>query len=222
MTRAKASVTVGAVVLLAGLATLISGGAHGCVAIIHSTIHLETLQEVAAAGVVRGTTVVDGAVTGGPDAAQRGELAVMLGGDPAILDSIRPSLSHYASLIIRVGDLGAGMSAKIALMVVSFGKIAVAYEGMQLAHAAGVNLTEFARIVAHSERQSGMHDFFLHERTQRFADDYAGPLRDIARHESPKSQKDLHTAMELAQRVGLALPLTEIAHELMPAVWGTE
>ena len=86
---------------------------------------------------------------------------------PTALETLRPSLSSYASLVVRVGDLGAGMAAKIALMVVSFGKLAAAHEGMQLAHAAGVDLAEFARIVAQSETQSGLHDFFLVS-TQRF------------------------------------------------------
>ena len=146
----------------------------------------------------------------------------MIGGDPSTFEALRPALSSYASLIVRVGDLGAGMAAKIALMVISFGKLAAAYEGMELAHAAGVDLTEFARIVAQSESQSGLHDFFLRERTARFAVDYAGPLRDIARHESPKSQKDLHAAIELAGRLGVPLAFTPIAHDQMPAVWGLE
>ena len=130
--------------------------------------------------------------------------------------------SDYASLVIRMGDLGAGMAAKIALMVISFGKLAATYEGLLLARGAGVELSEFARVVAHSETQSGLHSFFLHERARRFADDYSGPLRDIGRHESPKSQKDLHAAIELAGRVGVTLPLTSVAHDEMPATWGLD
>jgi 3-hydroxyisobutyrate dehydrogenase-like beta-hydroxyacid dehydrogenase len=166
--------------------------------------------------------VVDAAVTGGPDAAARGELVVMIGGDSATFERLRPALSSYASLIVRVGDLGAGMAAKIALMVISFGKLAAAYEGIHLARAAGVDPAEFVRIVEQSERQSGLHDFFLRERAQRFADDYDGPLREIARHESPKSQKDLHAAIELADRLGVTVPFTRLAHDQMPAVWGLD
>ena len=201
---------------------LLAGARQATILAIHSTIHLETLEEAAAAAAAHSVIVVDAAVTGGPDAAARGELVVMVGGDDATFERLRPALSSYASLIVRVGDLGAGMAAKIALMVVSFGKLAAAYEGMHLAHSAGVDLAEFARIVGQSERQSGLHDFFLRERTQRFADGYNGPLREIARHESPKSQKDLHAAIELAERLGVALPLTLLAHDQMPAVWGLD
>ena len=207
---------------LAGSDGIIAGAAKGTIVAIHSTIHVETLEQMAAAAATQSVIVVDAAVTGGPDAAARGELVVMIGGDPATFETLRPALANYASLIVRVGHLGAGMAAKIALMVISFGKLAAAYEGMNLAQAAGVDLAEFVRIVAQSESQSGLHDFFLRERTQRFAHDYQGPLRDIARHESPKSQKDLHAAIELAARFGVALPLTSLAHDEMPAVWGLD
>lgn len=207
---------------LAGDDGLIAGAAPGTIVAIHSTIHLGTLEQAVAAAARQSVIVVDAAVTGGPDAAARGELVVMIGGDRSTFETLRRRLACCASLIVHVGDLGAGMSAKIALMVISFGKLAAAYEGMHLAHAAGVDMAEFARIVAQSESQSGLHEFFLRERTLRFADDYQGPLREIARHEIPKSQKDLHAAIELAERLGVTLPITEVAHDEMPSVWGID
>jgi 3-hydroxyisobutyrate dehydrogenase len=144
----------------------------------------------------------------------------MLGGPEAAVAQIRPAIERYGSLVIRVGDLGAGMAAKIALMVISFGKLAAAYEGLLLARAAGVDLGDFAAIVRHSEAQSGMHDFFIGARGELF--DGAGPLGAIGPHESPKSQKDLSAALELARRHGVALPLVALAHDEMPAVWGID
>jgi 3-hydroxyisobutyrate dehydrogenase len=205
-----------------GIDGLLAGAREATIVAIHSTIHLDTLEAAAAAAAAQSVIVVDAAVTGGPEAAARGELVVMIGGDAATFERLRPALSSYASLIVRVGDLGAGMAVKIALMVISFGKLTAAYEGMHLAHAAGVDLAEFARIVEQSERQSGLHDFFLRERIERFAEDYAGPLREIARHESPKSQKDLHAAIELAERLGVTLPFAALAHDQMPTVWGLD
>jgi 3-hydroxyisobutyrate dehydrogenase-like beta-hydroxyacid dehydrogenase len=198
---------------------ILDGAAAGAVVAIHSTIHVTTLEELAAAGAAKGVTIVDAAVTGGPDAARRGELAVMLGGDPEPLERLRPSIERYASLVVRVGGLGAGMAAKIALMVVSFVKLAAAAEGLALARAAGVDLDEFVRIVTHSEAHSGIHDFFLRARRE-LIDDPTAPLAGIARVEEPKSRKDLHAALELAARHGIALPVTAIAHDAMAAVWG--
>ncbi len=203
---------------IAGPDGVLAGATPGTVVAVHSTIHVTTLEELAAAAARRSVTVVDAAVTGGPDAARRGELAVMLGGPEDAVAAIRPAISRYGSLVIRVGDLGAGMAAKIALMVISFGKLAATYEGLLLARAAGVDLADFAAIVRHSEAQSGMHDFFIRARGELF--DGAGPLGAIGPHESPKSQKDLSAALELARRHGAVLPLVALVHDEMPAVWG--
>jgi hypothetical protein len=42
------------------------------------------------------------------------------------------------------------------------------------------------------------------------------------RERAGRSREGAHAALELAERVGVALPLTEIAHDLMAVVWGVE
>jgi 3-hydroxyisobutyrate dehydrogenase-like beta-hydroxyacid dehydrogenase len=199
---------------------LLAGAAEGTTVAIHSTIHLGTLETVAANARRQSITVVDAAVTGGIEAAARGELAILLGGPDDIVERLRPALESYASMIIRCGDMGAGMAAKLALMVISFGKLAATYEGLALASAAGVDTIELAKAVGHSETQSGIHEFFLSQRAQLFASGSNELLAEIARHEAPKSQKDLHAALEVAARHRLDLPLTAVAHDQMPLVWG--
>ena len=206
---------------LLGPEGLLAGARPGTVIGIHSTIHLETLEDVAAHAAKQSVSVLDAAVTGGVEAAARGELAVLLGGDPDAVEQITPSLAHYASIIVRAGDLGAGMAAKLAVMVVSFGKLAATYEGLLLAHTAGVDVQELARVIAHSETQSGIHSFFLHARAHTIHDQTDTSVRKIGEHEAPKSQKDLHAALELARRHGIDLPLASVAHDEMPAVWDT-
>ena len=204
-----------------GPSGVVAGAPPGTIVAIHSTIHLDTLEAVAKAGAARSVQVLDAAVTGGVEAAARGELAVLLGGDPATVEAIRPALADYASLIWRAGDLGAGMAAKIAIMAVSFGKLAATYEGLLLAHSAGVDPVELARVIAHSEAQSGIGPFFLESRARSFVSgDSDDPMREIGRHEAPKSQKDLHAAIELAGRLAVDLPVARAAHDEMPAVWG--
>jgi len=88
---------------------LLAGAKEGTIVAIHSTIHLATLEEVVAAAAERSVSVIEGAVTGGPAAALRGELAVMLGGDAKSIERFRPALETYASLVLRMGSLGAGM-----------------------------------------------------------------------------------------------------------------
>jgi 3-hydroxyisobutyrate dehydrogenase len=198
-------------------------GAHpGLVVAVHSTVHVSTLEQVAGLARGRDVRVIDAAVTGGPDAAARGELAVMIGADAGTFGRVRPAFEAYGSLIVRVGELGAGLAAKVALNLVSFVKLAAAYEGLVLAQAAGVDRASFVNIVKHSEAQSGLHDFYLDRPATVFdeSSEESRQLLAIGRRESPKSQKDLSAALELAARVGVQLPVTAVAYGQMPAVWG--
>lgn len=196
-----------------------AGAQAGTIVVIHSTVHLSTLEHVAQAGAARGVKVVDAAVTGGAEAASRGELAVMIGGDRGTESAVRDAVEPYASLVMHAGPLGAGMTAKLAVNLVGYVKMAAAYEGLALAKAAGVDVEELSRVIAHSERQSGLHEFFLAARARSLS---VGDvlLEDIARRESPTSQKDLHAALELAKQIGVSVPLAAISHDDMPRVWG--
>ncbi|MCB0996181.1 MAG: NAD(P)-dependent oxidoreductase [Acidimicrobiales bacterium] len=198
---------------------VLDGASPGLVIAIHSTIHLETLERVIGACSERGVTVVDAAVTGGVEAAQRGELAVLLGGSDDAVARVRSAIGSYASVVLHAGASGAGLSAKLAVNLIGFAKMAAAHEGLALAHAAGVDVVALAEVLAHAERQSGQHEFYLAARSQAFARGGDANLEAIGRHESPKSQKDLHAALELGRRVGVELPVAAVIHDLMPEVW---
>jgi len=146
----------------------------------------------------------------------------MLGGEVGDVERLRPALACYASLIVHLGRLGTGMAAKLALNLTSFVKLAAMDEGIRLAQAAGGDLSDFAKIVTHSEAQSGLQDWYLRERIGTYALDYDGPFRGVGPHESPKSQKDLHAAIELARLEGLELPVSSAAHDAMPSTWGVD
>jgi 3-hydroxyisobutyrate dehydrogenase-like beta-hydroxyacid dehydrogenase len=201
---------------------VLGGASPGLVVAVHSTVHTSTLQEVAELARSRDVTVIDAAVTGGQHAAMRGELAVMVGGDADAFRRVEPAFEAYASLIVRMGDVGAGLAAKIALNLISFVKLAAAYEGLTLAQAAGVDRPSFISILRHSEAHAGLHDFYLDRPGTTFDDstEEGRQLLALARRESPKSQKDLSAALELASRVGIEIPVTGVAYGEMPAVWG--
>jgi 3-hydroxyisobutyrate dehydrogenase-like beta-hydroxyacid dehydrogenase len=149
----------------------------------------ETLETVVRACEERRVAVVDAAVTGGVEAAARGELAVMLGAVDDAVARVRASIGSYASVVLHAGASGAGLSAKLAVNLVGFAKMGAAYEGLALAHAAGVDVAALAEVIAHSERQSGQHEFFLAARAAAFAPGGDANLYAIGRHESPKSQR---------------------------------
>lgn len=80
---------------------------------VHSTTHPGTSRELAVAAANEGIRLVDAPVSGGRPAAQAGELTVMIGGDQATADRLRPIFKTFASLIIHLGDIGSGQIAKL-------------------------------------------------------------------------------------------------------------
>lgn len=202
---------------------VLEGARSNSVIVIHSTIHLGTLETVAAAAAAASVTVLDAAVTGGTAAVERGELAVMVGGEPAAVDQVRATLEWYASIVWHAGPLGAGMSAKVAVNAVQFAKMAAIYEGLLLAHTAGLDAEELARIIAHSESVSGMGAFYMPKRAKSFSAAGSEDLvRQVGLTECATSQKDLHAAIDLAERLHVDLPVVRAALAEMPGAWNQE
>lgn len=82
----------------------------GTVLLVHSTVRPTTVTRLAAeAGLV---AVLDAPVSGGRFAAAAGTLVTMVGGDPAVLERVRPVLACHSDRIVHLGPLGSGLVAK--------------------------------------------------------------------------------------------------------------
>lgn len=85
--------------VVAGANGVLRTASPGTVIAIHSTIAAETAVRLAELAAASGVAVVDAAVTGGPDGAAQGTLAVMVGGDAAAVERVRGPLERFASLV---------------------------------------------------------------------------------------------------------------------------
>jgi len=200
---------------------LLASGRSGLDIVIHSTIHLETLYAVAEEARAHRCTLFDAGVSGHSRGAERGQLAVMVGADEASLERCRPAFESYGGLVVRVGDLGAGMKAKVARNLIGFVQCSAVYEGLRLAEEAGVDLSSLAAIVRHSEAQSQLVDFFLSRPSVRPAGEGSEWL-SIARNTAAGAHKDLSAALALARELGIRLPVSEESERRVEAVWGIE
>src|SRR5690606_22262335 len=55
---------------------------------------------------------LDAPVSGGTSGAEKGTLSVMVGGDAAVLERVRPVLETFGKRIFHCGDVGAGDAVK--------------------------------------------------------------------------------------------------------------
>ena len=191
----------------------------GTVIAIHSTISPDTAVELAAHLQPQGIHIVDAPVSGGGGAAEKGELAVMVGAEREVHERIKPAFKQWASLVIHAGEAGAGTRMKLARNMLTFTSYAAACEAMQLAEAAGLNLQALGRVVRHSDAQSGGPGAIMvrEDMTQLGPDHW---LHDAFTHTRGLGEKDLSLALALGETNGVDLPLAQIALQRLAAGLG--
>jgi 3-hydroxyisobutyrate dehydrogenase len=111
----------------------------GAIVIDHSTVAPATAKEAAARLARVGAHFLDAPVSGGVEGARNGKLAVMVGGDAAVLERARPVLEAYALRVTHLGDVGAGQATKAVNQVLVAGIAQAVCEGLALGEALGLD-----------------------------------------------------------------------------------
>ncbi|GAB2526992.1 NAD(P)-dependent oxidoreductase [Nocardia heshunensis] len=186
----------------------------GTVLAVHSTISDRTAVELAAECASHGIEFVDAPISGGAPAAQRGALAVMVGGSTAAFEAVRDPFSRFGSLVIHAGDVGAGTRMKLARNLLHFVAFTAAAEAQRLAEAAGLDIAALGKVVRHSDSHTGGPGAIMLRKTTApvAPDDFWFP---ILGHVRDLGEKDLALALDLAARLDVNLPLAHHAlHDL--------
>ena len=170
----------------------------GQVVLEMSTISPETVREVEPLVRERGATLLDAPVSGSVPVVERGELLIMVGGDPDALERARPVLEALSSKILHVGELGAGAATKLAVNALVHGLAVALSESLVLAEKAGVD-----RSTAYEVFTSGAAGApFVHYKRAAFERPDETPVAftlDLV-------EKDLDLILALAERVGAPMP----------------
>ncbi|MFE3189298.1 NAD(P)-dependent oxidoreductase [Nocardia sp. NPDC059240] len=186
----------------------------GTVVAVHSTISDRTAVELAAECASHGIEFVDAPISGGAPAAQRGALAVMVGGSATAFETVREPFSRFGSLVIHAGDVGAGTRMKLARNLLHFVAFTAAAEAQRLAEAAGLDIAALGKVVRHSDSHTGGPGAIMLRKTTAPVepDDFWFP---ILGHVRDLGEKDLSLALDLATRLDVNLPLAQHAlHDL--------
>jgi 3-hydroxyisobutyrate dehydrogenase-like beta-hydroxyacid dehydrogenase len=103
-----------------------------------STIDPGTVRRLGPLVEDRGASLLDTPVSGSVSTVEAGQLTIMAGGDPEVLERVRPVLDPLAKQIFHVGELGAGAVMKLTVNSVLHGLNLALAEGLVLAERAGV------------------------------------------------------------------------------------
>ncbi|MEU5840787.1 NAD(P)-dependent oxidoreductase [Rhodococcus sp. NPDC047139] len=185
---------------------LLSTARPGTVVAIHSTISDTTAVELAEICASRGVDLVDAPVSGGAPGAKNGTLAVMVGASDEAFAKIEQPFGSFASLVVHAGPVGSGTRMKLARNLLHFIAFTAATEAQRLAEAAGLDITELGKVVRHTDAITGGAGAIMwRDSTSTLTpEDSWFP---IFSHVRALGEKDLALALDLADRLGVDLPL---------------
>jgi 3-hydroxyisobutyrate dehydrogenase-like beta-hydroxyacid dehydrogenase len=184
----------------------------GTVIAIHSTISDTTAAELADELKQQDIHIVDAPVSGGAGAAEKGELATMVGAEREVYERIKPAFKQWASLVIHAGAPGAGTRMKLARNMLTFTSYAAACEAMKLAEAAGLDLQALGRVVRHTDAlTSGPGAIMVRDDMKTLEPEHF--LYQPFLHTRGLGEKDLSLALALGEAVSVELPLAQLAYQ---------
>ena len=156
----------------------------------------------------QGSDYLDAPVSGGEVGARNATLSIMVGGDAAVFERVRPLFELMGKNITHVGGHGDGQTAKVANQIIVALNIEAVAEALLFAARAGADP---ARV-----RQALMGGFassrILEVHGERMVKRTFEPGFRIGLH-----QKDLALALDGARALGLSLPNTSNAQQLFNA-----
>jgi 2-hydroxy-3-oxopropionate reductase len=104
------------------------------------TVGVPFVRELAAEMAARGVTVVDCPISGGPPGARAGTLSVMVSGDPAAIDRVRPMISLWGRTLTIAGDApGAAQVLKLTNNILSAVALAATAEAFVMGAKGGLD-----------------------------------------------------------------------------------
>lgn len=178
----------------------------GALLVDHSTITPGLATRIWAAATLRGVAFVDAPVSGGPEGASRGTLAIMAGGAVEDVERALPVLQSYGATIRRMGDAGSGTLAKLVNQLLTFVHGAVAAEALALAQGVGLDLTTLAEVLRAGFAQSRMLDRTLARVVE--GDYTAGASLTLY-------EKDLGIVQGVGDAHAIPLPVAEAARTIL-------
>jgi 3-hydroxyisobutyrate dehydrogenase len=203
--------------VLAMVGALMPGLWPGAVVIDTSTVSRETARTAAAQVAAAGANFLDAPVSGGVEGAQRGTLAMMVGGDASVLERVRPMLAALASRITHMGPVGAGQATKAVNQIMAAGINQAVTEALAFARAHELPMERVIEVVG----SGAAGNWFLDHRGPGMVAGRFEPGFRVALH-----YKDLAICRQMAGQLGVALPVVEMTlvhyRRLMEAGFGDE
>ena len=192
--------------LLDGPDGMLAGVQRGAVLVDCTSGDAATSRRIAARLAGAGVEFLDAPVSGGVKGAESGTLTVMVGGEAAVLERVRPTLAAFGQKIVHCGPTGSGDAVKAVNQAFLAIHIWSAGEGLVALSKAGVKPEVALEIINASSGRSNASMNLFPERVlgRKFPRTFKLALLD----------KDIDIAAQLMRELKVPSPLTQLAAEL--------
>jgi len=192
-----------------GAGGVAEGVRSGTIVVDMSSIAPAASQEVGAALKAKNVAFLDAPVSGGEPKAIDGTLAIMVGGDKAVFEKVKPIFEKMGSSVVLVGDVGAGNVTKLANQIIVALNIAAISEAFVLSTKAGVDPVSVFDAIKGGLAGSAA----LNAKIPMILDGNFKPGFRVELH-----IKDLQNALDTAHNLSVPIPLTAQAMEILQAL----
>lgn len=190
---------------------LLAGMRAGKIYVDMSTVSPAFSQELAKQIETKGAAMLDAPVSGSVTTLEEGKLSIMVGGDLAVFEKIKPILLDIGPRVTHVGKNSLAVTMKIATNLSLAVQMLAFSEGVLIAEKSGIRRETAVEVLINSVIASPMVK-------------YRGPfvlqMPDEAWFNVNMMQKDMNLALELGRQLDIPLPTTAVTNEFLTAARG--
>jgi 3-hydroxyisobutyrate dehydrogenase-like beta-hydroxyacid dehydrogenase len=199
--------------VVTGPGGLLEGLRPGAVLADMSTISPDSSRAVAAKVASAGGTMLDAPISASLATLEAGNASIMVGGDTAAYERLRPVLLAIGPKVTHIGANGQALNVKLAINLALVVQVVSFCEGVALTEKAGIKrevaVDAFLKSVVASPVLGYRGPFVLD-----------GRMPETAWADVDLQQKDVLLALELGRKLGVSLPLGAAANEMLNAARG--
>jgi 3-hydroxyisobutyrate dehydrogenase len=187
---------------------------------VHSTVHPDTVRDLAALAAERDVALFDAGVAGGAAAAEEGNLSIMVGvPERGLSDTARAVLDCCGGAVFEAGPVGSGMAMKVAFNVMTYFQQAALSAANQIVVGEGSDPEQLLAAWRHVGQLGSLTERFYPLVTMA-PETKVGDLGSFLAGNIYLAEKDLDLAASLGRETGRPMPVVETVRDSMNLVYG--
>lgn len=191
--------------VLFGSSGVAEGAREGSVVVDMSTISPDATRRFGERLARRRVRYVDAPVSGGSEGAENGTLTIMVGGEDADVQHVRPVLDALGSKVTHIGPLGSGQLTKAVNQIIIGGYFLAVAEGMAFGLKAGLDMDRVLEAISAGMCRSAVLDM---RASNMLRDTYPLGFK-LSLH-----LKDLGIALDAGNANRMDMPVSELVSEI--------